>query len=182
MNKILIYAAVAVLVLVLILGYWQFFVGYACGLATFWFLGEHTLRMAAGNLCSKGKEIGNELKEKVTPSAQREDMVITDSSVMSAATPGMYQVIVKIGQRCFLLPPSCDNVVPTELQKGQNIVLESFSGYSWDADYVCDYCRRKGLSGKRFLSGINLEQSVGIPTLFAFFIADNALLRINLFQ
>ena len=61
MNKILIYAAVAVLVLVLILGYWQFFVGYACGLATFWFLGEHTLRMAAGNLCSKGKEIGNEL-------------------------------------------------------------------------------------------------------------------------
>lgn len=72
MNKILIYAAVAVLVLVLILGYWQFFVGYACGLATFWFLGEHTLRMAAGNLCSKGKEIGNELKEKVTPSAQRE--------------------------------------------------------------------------------------------------------------
>ena len=81
--------------------------------------------MAAGNLCSKGKEIGNELKEKVTPSAQREDMVITDSSVMSAATPGMYQVIVKIGQRCFLLPPSCDNVVPTELQKGQNIVLET---------------------------------------------------------
>lgn len=125
MNKILIYAAVAVLVLVLILGYWQFFVGYACGLATFWFLGEHTLRMAAGNLCSKGKEIGNELKEKVTPSAQKEDMVITDSSVMSAATPGMYQVIVKIGQRCFLLPPSCDNVVPTELQKGQNIVLET---------------------------------------------------------
>ena len=52
-------------------------------------------------------------------------MVITDSSVMSAATPGMYQVIVKIGQRCFLLPPSYDNTVPAELQKGQNIVLET---------------------------------------------------------
>lgn len=23
------------------------------------------------------------------------------------------------------MPPSCDNVVPTELQKGQNIVLET---------------------------------------------------------
>ena len=56
MTKKLLYVAAAILVVLIVLGYWQFFLGFACGVALFWYLGESLVKEQVQQLFSKGKE------------------------------------------------------------------------------------------------------------------------------
>ena len=125
MTKKLLYVAAAILVVLIVLGYWQFFLGFACGVALFWYLGESLVKEQVQQLFSKGKELGSELKDKVTPSNKREELHIVSVSELSEVEGGKFAVALVCAGNKVLLIELMTKSVPQEFVVGNNIVLET---------------------------------------------------------
>lgn len=125
MTKKLLYVAAAILVVLIVLGYWQFFLGFICGVALFWYLGESLVKEQVQQLFSKGKELGSELKDKMTPSNKREELHIVAVSEISKVEGGKFAVALVCAGNKVLLIELMTKSVPQEFVVGNNIVLET---------------------------------------------------------
>lgn len=125
-TKALLYAVIAVLLLLFVLGSWRFILGFAVAIALCWYFGFEHVKQVLLSAWEQAQKLWKIVSQDLGDKEETVDAVITDSFVVPFTSEAeKFQIIINASGKSFMLKPTESGVLPSCLEKGKPIQIRT---------------------------------------------------------
>ncbi len=125
-TKALLYAVIAVLLLLFVLGSWRFILGFAVAIALCWYFGFEYVKQVLLSVWEQAQKLWKTVSQDLGDNEETVDAVITDSFVVPfTSEAGKFQIIINASGKSYMLKPTESGVLPSCLEKGKPIQIKT---------------------------------------------------------
>ncbi len=129
-TKALLYAVIAVLLLLFVLGSWRFILGFAVAIALCWYFGFDRVKQVLISFWEQAQKLWKTVSQDLGDKEETVDAVITDSFVVPfTSESGKFQIIINAAGKSFMLKPTESGVLPSCLEKGKPIQIKTTTSH-----------------------------------------------------
>ena len=129
-SKALLYAVIAVLLLLFVLGSWRFILGFAVAIALCWYFGFDRVKQVLISFWEQAQKLWKTVSQDLGDKEETVDAVITDSFVVPfTSESGKFQIIINAAGKSYMLKPTESGVLPSCLEKGKPIRIRKKISY-----------------------------------------------------